>query len=59
MDLFTRILFLEITKTTTISIGCKRVTGQKSGKILNNEMAILYWFEVHKDKRVTMRLTTW
>ena len=27
---------------TTISIECKRVTGQESGEILNNEMAVLY-----------------
>ena len=39
-----------------ISIECIKVTAQKSGEILNNEMAILYWFI---DKQIKMRLTTW
>ena len=39
------ILYQSLCTNTTISIECKRVTDQQSGVLLNNEMAILYWFE--------------
>ena len=36
----------------------KRVQ-KKSGEIMNNDMAILNWFEVNKYKQVITRLVTW
>ena len=39
----------------TISVEHKIATGNKSGEILNNEMAVLNPFEVHRDQNQNIR----